>query len=333
MREGPRAWLWRGVVGLFLTFLLLLFYALWLLGPTGKEALVRVPKGATAQEVARTLEEAGLVRSAYPFSAYLRFSGKARKLVPGVYRLRGEGAFRLARALTGGVRPLTVTLTFPEGLRAQDYARRLQEAGLPGEAFLRLVEDPGPLKPPFVEGRGLEGYLFPATYTFDLLATPEELVRAMLDRFRMELTPEVEEALRRLGLSVHAWVTLASIVQQEAGAEAEMPYIAGVFLNRLERGMPLQADPTVAYALGKPLPALDRRAGDFAVDSPYNTYRYKGLPPGPIANPGRAALRAVLSPKRQDEGGRPYLYFFHARGRLFLNADFEGHLRDLALHR
>lgn len=333
MPEGPRAWLWRGLVGLFLTFFLLLLYALWLLGPTGKEATVRIPKGATAQEVARLLEEAGLVRSAYPFAAYLRFSGQARRLIPGAYRLKGEGAFRLARALTGGVRPLTVTLTFPEGLRAQDYAQRLEGAGLPGEAFLQLVEDPGPLKPPFVEGRSLEGYLFPATYTFDLLSTPEELVRTMLERFEKELTLEVERALKGLGLSVHAWVTLASIVQLEAGAEAEMPYIAGVFLNRLEQGMPLQADPTVAYALDKPLSALDRRAGDFTVDSPYNTYRYAGLPPGPIANPGRAALQAVLNPKRQDEQGRPYLYFFHAQGRIFLNADFEGHLQDLARHR
>jgi len=103
------------VVALFLTFLLLLLYALWLLGPTGKEAVVRIPRGATGAEVARILEEAGLLRSGHAFSAYLRFSGRAKRLVPGVYRLKGEGAFRLARALTGGVKPLSVTLTFPRG--------------------------------------------------------------------------------------------------------------------------------------------------------------------------------------------------------------------------
>ncbi|MCH1927509.1 endolytic transglycosylase MltG, partial [Shewanella sp. C31] len=97
--------------------------------------------------------------------------------------------------------------------------------------------------------------------------------------------------------------------------------------------MPLQADPTVAYALGKRLPELSRPAGDFAVDSPDNTYRYGGLPPGPIGNPGRQALLAVLNPVRRDERGRPYLYFFHARGRFYLNADFEGHLQDLSRHR
>lgn len=155
----------------------------------------------------------------------------------------------------------------------------------------------------------------------------------MLRRFAQELSPSVRALLAERGLAVHQWVTLASIVQQEAGSEEEMPYIAGVFLNRLARGMPLQADPTVAYALGKPLPELSRRAGDFAVDSPYNTYRYRGLPPGPIGNPGRKALLAVLNPVRQDERGRPYLYFFHARGRLFLNAEFEAHLRDLVRYR
>ena len=333
MPEGSRAWLWRGVLAFFLTFALLLLYVLWLMGPTGKEAVVRVPRGARGVEVARILEEAGLVRSAYLFSAYLRFSGRERRLIPGVYRLEGEGAFRLARALTGEKKPLTVTILFPEGERARDYARRLSQAGLDGEGFLRLAQEPGNLRPPYVEGKTLEGYLFPATYTFDLLATPEEVVRAMLRRFEAELTPPVRKLLEERGLSVHAWVTLASIVQVEAGSEEEMPRIAGVFLNRLERGMPLQADPTVAYALGKSLPELSRPAGDFAVDSPYNTYRYPGLPPGPIANPGRAALLAVLNPVRADERGRPYLYFFHAQGRLFLNPDFEGHLRDLAQYR
>ncbi|WP_162798780.1 endolytic transglycosylase MltG [Thermus caldifontis] len=333
MREGSRRWLWRGVVALFLTFALLLFYALWLLGPTGREATVRIPRGATGQEVARILEEAGLLRSGHLFSAYLRFSGRAKRLVPGVYRLKGEGAFRLARALTGGEKPLTVTLAFPEGERAVDYARRLSQAGLDGDGFLRLVQEPGALRPPYVEGRTLEGYLFPATYTFDLLATPEEVLRALLRRFEAELTPPVKRLLGERGLSVHAWVTLASIVQAEAGSLEEMPKIAGVFLNRLERGMPLQADPTVAYALGKRLPELSRKAGDFAHDSPYNTYRYAGLPPGPIGNPGRAALLAVLNPVRTDAQGRPYLYFFHARGQLFLSTDFEAHLQGLNRYR
>ncbi|KGQ22233.1 endolytic transglycosylase MltG [Thermus filiformis] len=332
MPEG-RSWVLRGVYLLFTLFFLLLAYTLWLLGPTGKEALVRLEPGWDATRVAKLLEEKGLVRSGRLFAYYLRFSRRDRLLVPGAYRLRGEGAFRLARAISGGQPPLSVTLTFPEGLRAVDYAHRLKEAGLDGDGFLDRVRNPGPLKPPYVEGESLEGFLFPATYTFGLLDTPEEVVRAMLRRFEAELTPLVREKLRVRGLSVQAWVTLASIVQVEAGKEEEMPLIAGVFLNRLEQGMPLQADPTVAYALGKPLPELSRKAGDFGVDSPYNTYRYPGLPPTPISNPGRAALLSVLDPVLTDEKGRPLLYFFHAQGRLFTSPDFATHLRLLSQHR
>jgi len=119
-------------------------------------------------------------------------------------------------------------------------------------------------------------------------------------------------------------------VQAEAANSSEKPVIAGVFLNRLEIGMPLQADPTVAYGLGKRLPELDRSAGDFEKDTPYNTYTRRGLPPGAIGNPGSEALRAVLNPVRTNEKGQKYLYFLHAQGRLFLNVDFQGHLRDTA---
>lgn len=332
MPEGSRNWLRRGVVALFLTFLLLLLYALWLLGPTGREAVVRIPRGATGAEVARILEEAGLLRSGHAFSAYLRFSGRAKRLVPGVYRLKGEGAFRLARALTGGVKPLSVTLTFPEGERAVDYARRLSQAGLDGEGFLRLVERPGALKPPTWRGGPWRATSSPPPTPLTSSPPPRRWCGPCSAALRRS-SPPVQRLLEERGLSVHAWVTLASIVEKEAGSAEEMPYIAGVFLNRLERGMPLQADPTVAYALGKRLPELSREAGDFQVDSPYNTYRYGGLPPGPIANPGRKALLAVLNPVRQDERGRPYLYFFHAQGRLYLNVDFAGHLRDLARYR
>ncbi len=260
-------------------------------------------------------------------------TGAEKKLKSGVFRLEGRGTLAVLKELEAP-RPLTVRLTFPEGWRAVDYARRLREAGFDGEGFLALAQHPPPdLKPPYDEGPTLEGYLFPDTYEIPLGTEPEAIVRLMLGRFARELTPEREARLSVLGLTVHAWVTLASIVQAEAGSEEEMPWIAGVFLNRLEIGMPLQSDPTVAYALGKDLPELDRYAGDFQTDSPYNTYRYPGLPPGPINNPGAAALASVLNARRLSPNKKPYLYFFHARGKLYLNETFAGHLRDLNRYR
>ncbi len=152
----------------------------------------------------------------------------------------------------------------------------------------------------------------------------------MLARFERELTPAVRDDLRRLGLSVHEWVTLASMVQAEAGSHAEMPVIAGVFLNRLDRGMRLQSDPTVAYGLGKPLPDLDAAAGDIRRDTPWNTYTRAGLPPTPIGNPGAHALSVIFSAERTDAAGRPYLYFLHGpNGDFRPNLTLEDHNRDV----
>ncbi len=305
----------------------------YLAAPTGRTAIVRVPEGAGAAAIGALLEHEGIVRSGWVFALLARATGAEKKLKSGVFRLEGRGTLAVLKELEAP-RPLTVRLTFPEGWRAVDYARRLREAGFDGEGFLALAErPPEALKPPYDEGPTLEGYLFPDTYEIPLGTGPEAIVRLMLRRFAKELTPEREARLSVLGLSVHAWVTLASIVQAEAGSEEEMPWIAGVFLNRLEIGMPLQSDPTVAYALGKDLPELDRRAGDFEADSPYNTYRYPGLPPGPINNPGSAALASVLNARRLSPKGKPYLYFFHARGKLYLNETFAGHLRDLNRYR
>ncbi|RDI94753.1 endolytic transglycosylase MltG [Meiothermus sp. QL-1] len=330
--KSPNRWILRGVIFMFASLAGLLGYLLYLMGPTGVVAEVRIPRGSGAQAVGRTLEQAGLVRSGYLFALYLRFSGQDKHLRPGYYRLEGRGLRAVALALTDQSRPLTVRITFPEGWRAADMAQRLSENNLDGPRFLELVRNPTPeLRPAEAQGPTLEGYLFPATYEFPLDITPEEIIQHMTRRMAQEFTPEARLRLRELGLeSVHAWVTLASIVQAEAANSSEKPVIAGVFLNRLELGMPLQADPTVAYGLGKRLPELNRSAGDFEKDTPYNTYTRRGLPPGPIGNPGAEALRAVLNPVRTNEKGQKYLYFLHAQGRLFLNVDFEGHLRDVA---
>jgi len=272
-------------------------YLLWLSGPTGVQAQVRLERGQGALAVGQALERAGLVRSGQLFAVYLRASGRDRLLKPGVYRLEGEGVRRLAISLTEEAHPLTARLTFPEGWRMDQMALRLSQNGLPGEKFLELTKDPpAGLRPGYVQSPTLEGFLFPATYTFPLDASAEEIVRAMLARFEQELTPGVKNRLAQEGLSVQQWVTLASIVQAEAAHPAEKPLIAGIFLNRLEAGMPLQADPTVAYGLGKALPELSRPAGDFASDTPITPTGSPGCRPGPSATPAPRPCGRCSSP-------------------------------------
>jgi len=325
-----RIWPWALAAGLLLLVGGAAAWIGWLLGPTGASAIVEIPEGAGAQAVGRILERNGLVRSGRAFALYARWKGAAARLQSGYYKLEGRGVPALLEDLTGGRAPVMVRLVFPEGWRAVDYAERLEAAGFDGAGFLEIVErPPAEWTPAYVEGPTLEGYLFPDTYDLPKGADPAVVVAVMLRRFDREVTPERVGAARALKLSVHGWVTLASIVQAEAGGAEEMPAIAGVFLNRLDAGMPLQSDPTVAYALGKKLPELDRSAGDFDVDSPYNTYRYAGLPPGPIDNPGLEALLAVLNPRRVGAEGLPYFYFFHAGGKLYLSSTFNEHLRKL----
>ncbi|WP_287373033.1 endolytic transglycosylase MltG [Oceanithermus sp.] len=324
-----RIWIWA-LAALLLLAAGAAAWIQWLLGPTGASAIVEIPEGAGAQAVGRILETNGLVRSGRAFALYARWKGAAARLQSGYYKLEGRGVPRLVEDLTGGRAPVMVRLVFPEGWRAVDYAERLEAAGFDGAGFLSIVRNPpAEWTPAYVEGPTLEGYLFPDTYDLPKGADPAVVVTVMLRRFDREVTPERVRAAAALKLSIHGWVTLASIVQAEAGSAAEMPAIAGVFLNRLDAGMPLQSDPTVAYALGKKLPELDRYAGDFDVDSPYNTYKHPGLPPGPIDNPGLEALLAVLNPQRSNANGLPYFYFFHAGGRLYLSSTFNEHLRKL----
>ncbi len=186
---------------------------------------------------------------------------------------------------------------------------------MPAQAFLDALHnghysyDFPQNEPP---GAGLEGYLFPDTYEFPAQNKPEDVVNLMLKDFGQRLTPDLRQAIAGQGLTIHQAVTLASIVEREAQVPAEQPIIASVFENRMKIGMPLQADPTVQFALSQDPKSVaqfglwkgDLTYDDLAVDSPYNTYAHTGLPPGPIANPGLGALQAVAHPAQTN-----YLYF------------------------
>ncbi len=301
---------------------------------TPRQVTFEVKPGWGGKEVARALADQGLVRNARIFELYLRARRLDRSIGEGLYDLSpAMSAPQVAAALRKGGRPRTVEVVVPEGWRATDVARRLAKEGLGDAAgYLELIRHPGDLRPGFVPaGDGLEGYLFPASYAIPVRSTPHEVISLMLQRFRQELTAAVESRLRARGLSVHGWVTLASMVQAEAASNGEMPIIAGVFLNRLDLGMPLQSDPTVAYGLGKALPEL--KPEDLQKDTPWNTYTRSGLPKGPIDSPGDAALQAVLQPVRTDAQGKRYLYFLHAHvnGKTVFrpNTSLQAHNQDV----
>lgn len=339
-RRSP-VWAWLG--GIFLVLLLAagaaVFYVYRQLSPADPAATqtveFEVMPGWGAVRVSQELEAQDLIRDAQIFRYYLRYQNLDRSIGEGLYDLSAAmDADAIARTLASSGRPRIVRVVIPEGYRATDIAERFETAGIgERESFMALINEPGELRPDFVpEDATLEGYLFPASYEVPVRSTPQQVIGMMLRRFQQELTPEVLEALQALGMSVHEWVTFSSIIQAEAGSEAEMPIITGVFLNRLDRGMLLQADPTVAYGLGKRLNELDRFAGDFTpeADHPWNTYTRPGLPVGPIGSPGRAALRAVFAPERSDEAGRDWLYFLHTRDQRFIpNLSLEDHNRDV----
>lgn len=291
---------------------------LWLLGPpdagAGNPVVFDVRPGWGAARVARELEEAGLIRDAAAFSIYLRLAGLDRSVGEGLYDLGPHlSALEVAERLSRGGRPRVATVVIPEGFRVADVADRLEARGVaPEEEVLERATEPGELRPPWLpEEAGLEGYLFPDTYELRLDADADEVLSVMVEHFATRLDEEVLGRLADADLGVHEWTTLASMVQAEAAGPEEMKVIAGVFLNRLDRGMLLQSDPTVAYGLGKDLPQLSAVEGDLARDHPWNTYTRPGLPAGPIGNPGMDALRAVLEPERLAPDGEPWLYFLH----------------------
>ncbi|HUG54489.1 MAG TPA: endolytic transglycosylase MltG [Vicinamibacteria bacterium] len=264
-----------------------------------------VPQGAGVLEIGRQLEQLGLVRHPEVFRLLVLSRGETGRLRAGEYSL--EGTLSLHQIVDKLVRGDVVrrVVTFPEGKNIEDMARIAATKGIAQEDFLAAARDPAPVQDLDPVATDLEGYLFPDTY--DLPKGPDpgaQLVARMVRRFRQVMAPELPQVAQS-GRTLRQVVTMASIVEVETALPDERPRVAAVFLNRLRRRMPLQTDPTVIYAL--------RRAGtydgnirraDLDVDSPYNTYRNPGLPPGPIASPGRASLLAVLRPAETRE-----LYF------------------------
>ena len=266
-----------------------------------KSIIVRPGQGAA--EVARDLHASDLIDQPRKFSLLARLKGLDKRLKAGEYHLAATmpPADILDTLSRGDV--ALYRLTVPEGFNARQIAKAVTAAGWgPESAFNRAVSDRSLLQFYDIPGDSFEGYLFPDTYLFPKIATPKVIIDAMVKHFRSMIKPQWENRAQELGLTLHQAVTLASIIEKEAGVASEMPVIASVFHNRLRLGMRLQSDPTVIYAIEDFDGNITRK--HLKTETPYNTYRIKGLPPGPIASPGERALEAALYPAETD-----YLYF------------------------
>ncbi|MCK4323182.1 MAG: endolytic transglycosylase MltG, partial [Armatimonadetes bacterium] len=291
---------------------------LWSLSPVAAgqntaKSIIRVEPGASLGDIAALLKTHGCLRSAAAFKLHAIVTGQASELKSGTYEVSSAMSAPQLIAMLAAGRQATATVTIPEGFTLAQIAQRVAEADLADEqqfqaaATARAVADILQVNLP-EEVRSAEGYLFPETYHFTLGTGPEKLVARMILEFEKRFITHLWEPLpseQRWG-SLHEIVTLASLVEEEAQIESERALIAGVLKNRLERGMRLECDATVQYALGKHRQRLTY--SDLQIDSPYNTYRYAGMPPGPISNPGLDCLRAALKPAHTE-----YL-FYVARG-------------------
>jgi UPF0755 protein len=274
--------------------------------PHGAPVRVIVPRGVSFRAAADSMAHAGIISFPLVFRMYARVTGHDRNIQAGTYLLRRGTAWSdLVRAMSGGAGVIN-RVTIPEGYSiAQITPLLVRELRVPAESVDAVVRDSALRARLHDPAPTLEGYLFPDTYVLAPGTTAREAVNEMVQRFERAWKPAYDAQAAALGHSRHEIVTMASIVEKEAKLPEERPVIAAVYYNRLRDGMLLQADPTVQFAMGHHVGRVLYR--DLEIDSPYNTYKYPGLPPGPIASPGIASIRAALQPTSV-----PYLFFVAA---------------------
>jgi len=265
--------------------------------------IIEIPPHLGVLDIARRLDKADIIRSPFGFALLALVQGKARALKAGEYEVpQGANTFAVLSLLEAG-KVLYHPVLLKEGASLAELARAIEAEGLArADEVIRVGHDPIFLRALEIPGASVEGYLFPDTYQFAKGITPEEMLARMVMKMRAQLTPELLSTARERGINVHQLLTLASIIEREAVVPSELPLISAVFWNRLKIDMPLQADPTVQYAIGKGRQALTR--DDLIVDHPYNTYRLPGLPPVAIDKP---ALIYIRTPANTDLVN--YLYF------------------------
>ena len=272
---------------------------------------VNVQPGMTATDIGKMLEERGVIGSRQKFWLIAKLGGSEGQFKAGTYHMYVNMPIREALDVLVGGEASMMRFTIPEGFSVREIAARLESEGIvSGKEFLEKAKTFGPYRYMQAHRQAIyraEGFLFPDTYEVEPGTAPEAIMQMMAHNFDERLTDEMREQARKQDLTIYELITLASLVEKEARFEEDRPKIAQVFLKRLELNMPLQSDTTIQYLLDAPKEDVTYK--DTEIESPYNTYQHYGLPPGPIANPGIASIKAVLEPADTD-----YLYFVADRG-------------------
>jgi len=272
----------------------------------GETVTIVVKSGMSTQTISDMLYKRGIIKSSLVFRAVARYEGLDNSLKAGEYSFRGDMSIKeIVDILDKGVTSAS-EFTIPEGYTINQIAELLETKKLASaDNFRKAAAEFTPyayMNSPNKVMYKAEGYVFPDTYKISAGVSEKDLLKMMVEQFNTKFTPEMHQQAQNLGLSVREVIILASLVEKEAKASNERPIIAGVFLNRIKMGMPLQSCATIQYILGYPKPELTVQ--DTEIPSDYNTYLHPGLPPGPIANPGLASINAVLNAAATD-----YLYF------------------------
>jgi len=321
----------RGVILVLLCLGALAFIHVWsfLRTPVAppKPVTMNIEQGQSAWEISRALHSRGVVSRPLTFIAVAVLTGKARRLQAGLYVFEGNHAPMEVMDILFRGRTLRYKVTIPEGFTLFQVAQAVAKTGIISrEAIIESAFDPATREFFQVDAPSMEGFLFPDTYFFAPNMTPLEIMARMVGRHRKAFTREMEEQAKRLGMSATEVITLASMIEKEAVAPQEKVLISSVFHNRLRKGMRLQSDPTAVYGIegfsGRISP------DDLQRDTPYNTYRHHGLPPGPICNPGTDSIRAALWPARTS-----YLYFVaRGDGTHAFSSSLQDHNRSISHH-
>lgn len=317
------------ISGLVLGVLIITFYQLYIpYNIKGSFQIVKINKGMNVRDIARLLKNKEIIRSEFPFEILVRITASQKKIRQGVYRLSSsQNLVEIFRIITEG-RTGNLCVTIPEGFNIYQIANLLKNGWiiLDKEKFIKLTSDKDFISNLDVDAKSLEGYLFPETYCFEPESDEEKVIKIMVKEFKKRVMThkEYQEQGKFLGLNMQEILTLASIIEKETAVSKERSFISAVFHNRLKEGMPLESDPTVIYALGERFDGNLKRE-DLHIDSEYNTYKYTGLPPTPICNPGIKSIESALYPSPVD-----YLFFVSkGDGTHIFSSDVEEHRENV----